>query len=214
MDWTKGTILAVACLLGGIAIGFNIGGDDGLKNTDIRWKYGDSELVIDLEKDLADDKTMLGKIFSENYSRAGAVDWLKTEQSLFTATDPDLADAFEAIEFEAPLAERLRNLRNSRKGPWSYQVQEVKIGIPDINDQPFNGYANVCESGIFRGEKVELFLIDRPDKRITVNATGRYSCPEGYNFPDVQLSSYDAKKLFGYNNFSKYERAGAVVIHD
>jgi muramoyltetrapeptide carboxypeptidase LdcA involved in peptidoglycan recycling len=72
----------------------------------------------------------------------------------------------------------------------------------------------VCESGIFFRKKIEVFLPDQPDKKITLQASGRYACPNGYKFPDIQLSREDAKKLFGYSDFSKYETAAAVVIQE
>ncbi|MEO0733003.1 MAG: hypothetical protein AAFZ52_09220 [Bacteroidota bacterium] len=211
---TKLILAAVSCLLGGIAIGFNLGGDGGAKQTAISWKYGDAELVIDLEKDLADDETLLNKIFSKQFSAAGATDWLKNKQDLYLYSDPDLADKLTELPFEDPASRALRELRLRRKGPWAYQAQDVRIGIPIREDQPFSSYANVCESGIFFRKKVDIFLPDRPDRKITVNATGRYACPEGYDFPDIQLSREDAKKLFGYDDFSKYEEAAAVVIQE
>jgi len=212
---TKLILAAGTCLLIGLAIGFNLGGDgSAMKKTAVSWKYGDSELVIDLDKDLADDKTLLNKIFSEEYSAAGAVSWLKRVRNLFSPDDPTLAEKLAELDYDSPAARELRELKNRRKGPWAYQTQEVRIGIPDREYQPFSNYANVCESGIFYRHKIEVFLPDQPDKKITLNATGRYACPEGYDFPDIQLSLEDAKKLFGYDNFSKYEIAAAVVIQE
>lgn len=213
MSNTKVTIFTVAALLVGLAIGFNLSGTEA-KNTLISWKYGDAELKIDLEKDMADDQTLLGKIFSQQFSAAGATGWLKETQGLFPFNDPALAKKLETLGFDDPAARELRSLRNRRVGPWAYQASDVKIGIPSRDVQPFSGYANVCESGIFYRKSVEIFLPDAPDNRITVQASGRYACPEGYNFPDIQLSREDALTLFGYDNFSKYEVAAAVVIQE
>lgn len=213
MSNTKVTIFTVAALLVGLAIGFNVSGTEA-KNTLISWKYGDAELKIDLEKDMADDQTLLGKIFSQKFSAAGATGWLKDEQGLFPFNDPALAKKLELLGFDEPAARELRALRNRRAGPWAYQAKDVKIGIPPRDVQPYSGYANVCESGIFYRKSVEIFLPDAPDKRITVQASGRYACPDGYDFPDIQLSREDALTLFGYDNFSKYETAAAVVIQE
>jgi hypothetical protein len=213
MSTTKTITLAVVCLLAGLAIGWGLTGTEA-KTTDIRWKYGDAELVIDLEKDMADDETLMGKIFSKQYSAAGATNWLKAEHSLFHFADPALASKLTELDYESPASRELRELRDKRLGPWAYQAQEVKISIPEREFQPFSGYANVCESGIFFRKKIEVFLPDRPDKKITLQASGRYACPDGYKFPDIQLSREDAKKLFGYTDFSKYETAAAVVIQE
>ncbi len=213
MSTTNTIILAVVCLLAGLAIGWGLTGTEA-KTTDIRWKYGEAELVIDLEKDMADDETLISKIFSEEYSAAGATNWLKKKHELFHFTDPELIDKLKELDYESPAAREMRKMRDKRIGPWAYQAQEVKVSIPEREVQPFSGYANVCESGIFFRKQVEVFLPSRPDKKITLQATGRYACPEGYKFPDIQLSREDAKKLFGYTNFSKYETAAAVVIQE
>lgn len=206
-------MLAVVCLLSGLAAGWGLSGTEA-KATNISWKYGNAELVIDLEKDMASDETLMNKIFSKQYSAAGATNWLKDKHSLFHFADPDLAGKLSELEYESPAAREMRELREKRLGPWSYQAQEVKVSIPEREVQPFSGYANVCESGIFFRQKIEVFLPDRPDKKITIQASGRYACPDGYKFPDIQLSRQDAKKLFGYSNFSKYETAAAVVIQE
>ena len=212
---TLSVVVAVSCLLGGIAIGFFLGGEDSaMTNTEISWKYGDAELVLDLDKDLASDETLLQKIFSEPFSEAGAEQWLKNEQGLFHPGDTDLAAEFAEIDYDAPISRELRDLRNRRVGPWSYRTQQVRIGIPDQAHQPFRGNANVCESGIFRNQRVELFLPDHPERRIVVTGSGRYHCPEGYQFPDIQLNAKDAEKLFGYSLFNKYEEAAAIVVTD
>lgn len=206
-------IIAVVCLLAGLAVGWGLSGTEA-KTTDIRWKYGDAELVIDLEKDMADDETLMNKIFSKEYSAAGATEWLKGNRELYHFADTDLAGKLSGLDYDSPAARELRQLRDQRQGPWAYQSQEIKVSIPEREVQPFSGYANVCESGIFFRKKIEVFLPDRPDKKITLQASGRYACPEGYKFPDIQLSREDAKKLFGYDNFSKYETAAAVVIQE
>lgn len=213
MSKTKLIFATVAALLVGLAGGFTLSGTEA-KSSVISWKYGDAELKIDLEKDLADDETLLGKIFSREYSAAGAASWLKNKHGLYAYNDPDLAGKLVDLDYDDPAARELRDLRERRVGPWAYRSQDVKVGIPIREDQPFTGHANVCEAGIFYRQQIELFLPDRPDRKIILKATGRYSCPEGYGFPDIQLSREDARKLFGYDNFSKYERAAAVVVQE
>ncbi len=213
MSTPKSIILAVVCLLGGLAIGFNLSEGDA-RTTYIRWKYGNSELVIDLDKDMADDETLLGKIFSTDFSASGAEAWLKTQRQLYRFDDPALATLIGGLEYDAPAAREYRSLKDRRIGPWAYQTQEVRVGIPARNYQPSAGNANVCESGIFYRHKIEVFLPSRPDHKVVLNASGRYACPQNYEFPDIQLSHEDAKYLFGYDNFSKYETAAAIVIQE
>lgn len=213
MSSVKPLVIAVVSLLVGLGAGWGLSGTEA-KRTDIRWSYGDAELVIDLEKDLADDETLLGKIFSREYSAAGAQNWLRQEQNLYHYTDPALAQQLGNLTFDDPAARELRELRDRRQGPWAYQAQEVRIGVPERDYQPQPGHANVCESGIFFRNNIEVFLPNQPERRILLEASGRYSCPEGYRFPDIQLSRDDALRLFGYNNFSKYETAAAVVVQE
>ena len=213
MSNAKFIFAVVSALVVGVAGGYGLSGTDA-KQTAISWKYGDAELVIDLEKDLADDETLLAKIFSRDYAAAGAREWLKGEQGLYRYDDPDLANQIRTLDYDDPASRELRQLRNRRLGPWAYQAQDVKIGIPARPDQPLQGFANVCESGIFLRQRIEVFLPDQPDQRISLVASGRYACPAGFEFPDIQLSREDARKLFGYSDFSKYESAVAVVIQE
>ena len=211
MSTAKVILIAGVCLLLGLAAGWGLTGTDA-KRTDIRWKYGNSELVIDLEKDLASDEVLLAKIFSTDYSAAGARDWLKGQAQVYDYKDPAIAEPLATVEYDEPVSRSLRDLRNRRVGPWSYQIQEVNVGIPGAEFQPRLGHANVCESGIFRNRTIEVFLPDQPERRIKLEATGRYSCPEGYKFPDLQLNALDAEELFGFRNFSKLEPAAAIVV--
>lgn len=209
---TAGIIFAcVACLAAGVALGFNWQ-QGNARETLIKWKYGDAELEIDLTQDLADDETLLNKIFSRPFSQAGALSWLKEEQRVFHAVDTDLADEFEALEYEADMSRELRDLHARRVGPWSYQSDTVKIGIPGDDVGPNQGQCHVCQNKKYRGTTLELYDLHNPLRKIRVIASGTYECPQNLQFPDLQLHPADARELLGFQHFNKYEYAVALII--
>jgi len=214
MTRTVGIIFAcVACLLVGLAIGFNLQKGDA-RQTAIKWKYGDAELEIDLEKDMADDQTLLSKIFSESFSAAGAKDWLKKEQELFYFLDRGLVDKFAQLEYDADMSEYLRDLRISREGPWAYQSDTILLSIPSQDYQPARGHCNVCQSKKYWGKTVKLFDLKDSERETDLIASGRYPCPPNVRVPDFQLNRYDAQKLLGFGSLQKYESALALIISD
>lgn len=227
MDNTKITFLAVAALLVGIAIGFNLSGTDG-KRTDISLKFGESQLKIDLKEDGVDGPKVLEKIFSEPFSKNGALGWLKDSQNVFSLDDlelmeelkfskgfyrfddPELIEKFSVIGYDTPMAKALRKLRVDRDGPWEYQFRKVSIGIP--TDKPAKNSINVCANGLLQGKTVELFRFDNYDQRVKFFATGKYGCPTGIKAPDVQLREEDARQLFGDQEFRAYDSLMVLIV--
>ena len=214
MDKSKIVMIAV-CLSLGFSVGMLVGWNlerSGTKRSNIKWKFGENELEIDLEQDMLDASTFLGKIFSEDFSKDGAVGWLKKTRKIFHYTDPDLVDELSKLEVEHLLSVKLRSLSQGRKGPWSYQFDTVYVSIPAKGYQPKEGLANVCESGKFLRNKVQLYNLDQ-NRSITIFASGKYACPEGLKHSDIQLNAKDAKALLGSKNFSKYERGIALILN-
>lgn len=203
----------VACLAIGIALGFNWQ-QGNARQTLIKWKYGDAELEIDLDQDMANDETLLGKIFSRPFSEAGALSWLKQEKSVYSSDDTDLVDQFTELKYDSDMARELRELRNRRRGPWSYQSDTVRIGIPAYDAQPVSGQCHVCQNKKYRGKTLKLFDTFNPSQEITVVASGHYECPPNLQVPDLQLSAADAERLLGFRNFNKYEYAIALIVND
>lgn len=193
----------------GIAIGWGLL-ESGTKKTSIKWKFGQNELDINLEQDLINSTTFLEKLFSEDFSKNGALAWLKANQKLYHFTDPHIVDEYRELDENDIVSSRLRELSISRKGPWSYQWDTVLISIPAKEFQPRPGFANVCESGKFLRNDLEVYNIDQTHS-IKVTATGKYACPEGLKHPDIQLNVEDAIKLLGSSNFSKYETGIALI---
>lgn len=206
------TFALIAALLVGIALGW-LGSGIGAKTASIEWGYGGSTLKLDLKKDLDDAAILLTKIFSEPFSRIGAVDWLKEHQRLYPIVDADVSFVDSAIldlSFDGPAAKRLREVSQQRLGPFSYQVDTVRIGFPAGSHHPKNGEANVCESGKYRRQTIRLAnIIDGAS--IDVRASSTYECPPQFTYPDIQLNHEDAKKLFGEGALNKYETALALI---
>jgi hypothetical protein len=209
---TAGIIFAcVGCLVGGLAVGFNLQKGTA-RQTFIKWSYGNAALEIDLDQDLANDSTLLKKIFSTKFSKAGATDWLKGEEKIFHFLDTDLTNEFASLEYESEMAEKLRNLRVSRTGPWDYQQDTIRMGILGADARP--GYCNVCQSKKYRGKTLKLFDLRDNGRSIILEASGRYECLPGLQVPDLQLSPVDAEKLLGFGSFNKYEYALALIVSD
>lgn len=205
-------ITGVACLLVGIVIGWILT-NSLISKTDIKWKFGNSELSINLAQDLIDCPTMLSKMFSEDFSKEGTIGWLKQHQNLYEPTDPDIVSKFGSLEYDHMVSQRLRDLSIKRKGPWAYQLDTIRIGIPAEADQPPIGCANVCETGNYFTRKLRILNLDQT-REIEVKATGKYECPANLKYPDIQLNVKDAQELLGTINFSQYELGIVLILSD
>jgi len=201
----------ITILLIGVIIGYLIN-TLGITETNISWTYGESKLEIDLKEDLEDSETFLEKLFSTEFSEEGTTGWLKHNKNLYKPTDIDLANKIEELSVDEPISEQLRKICQQRKGPWTYQVDTILIGVPPIVNQPKKGYANVCETGKYIGQKLKIFDINQRNS-IEVFATGRYECPDKFKYPDLQLCAEDAERLLGTSEFLKYEKAIILIIN-
>ncbi|GEM_PF-3394926 len=205
------TIVAISAFIFGLFFGWVLLSKNAHEST-LTWKYGKSQLALNVKQDLVSPDTFLKKIFSDPNAKNGTITWLKTTQSIFPASDPDLADQIVTLDFSTPLGKRLRDISLAREGPWKQVGKEITIGIPARNRQPALHQANVCENGPFRGAKVLLQTIAGPGRDVTVQAAGIYPCPVGFTFPDLQLNASDGKDLFGDYLFKQGQRAKAAIV--
>ena len=194
----------------GIALGWILD-DIGGKAANIGWKFGESELTIDLKKDLSSPDVLLDKIFSEEFSRLGTTELLKLKYNIFPFCDPELVKKISTLSIDHPVSIELQKLADKRVGPFGYQVDTVLIGVPSSEDQPKQGFANVCETGKYRGRKIQI-CHRQTDKKIQVTGSGMYICPPELKYPDIQLNIADAKRLFGDIPLRKYEKAIVVIL--
>jgi hypothetical protein len=188
-------------------------GGAGKKKTEIKWNIMGQELSINMEEDLVDHKTLLNKLFSEDFSKSGAKEWLKKNQNLYELTDPEVVKQIASLDYDAIVAKELREMSIKRIGPWDYQFDTVQIGIPEVADQPVAGYASVCENGSYFNKRLKVYSLDQT-KSIVVIASGRYACPKNGLFPDIQLNAVDAERLLGSSKFSKYQSGMALILYD
>ena len=206
-------LIAAAFVLVAGALIIYLLGNGGKKKTEIKWNFLGQDLSINMEEDLMDYKTMLDKLFSEEFSANGTKAWLKDHQNLYSPSDPDIAAQIMKLDYDEVLSQKLRDLSFKRKGPWSYQYDTVRIGIPSAEDQPRAGFANVCENGDYFSQRLRVFTMDL-SKHIDLISTGRYECPEGFRYPDIQLNAKDAEQLLGTNNFLEIEKGIVLVLND
>ena len=189
---------------------------------------GGAAVKIDSSKPAISHDKVLNDIFADRFTREGLMGWL-AEKNIFLFTDPRLADALnnslcEPIPAEPvdqriraaqtcadqAVAKSLRDLVEAKKVPFHYVGRLVRVGFP-ADSQPKDGYANVCEERELRSTKFELTNL-QTEKRIEVQASGRYACTGFTRVPDVQLNFADARKLFP-TPLDKYEEAIAVPLN-
>lgn len=189
---------------------------------------GGVALKMDVSKPEIPHDKVLNDIFADSFARKGLMGWL-AEKNIFLFTDPRLADALNKNLCDpipaAPLQRRinaakacadqdvaksLRDLVEAKKVPFHYVGRLVSVGFP-TDSQPNDGYANVCEERELRSTKFELTNL-QTQKRIEVQASGRYACTGFTQVPDVQLNFADARKLFP-TPLDKYEEAIAVPLN-
>jgi hypothetical protein len=200
-------------IIGGVVVGFYTDGS-GTNNTEIKWNILGQELTLNMEKDLTNYSVMLDKLFSEEFAANGAKAWLKSHQHLYHFTDPDLSEKMEFLKYDDLISEQLREISRKRIGPWEYQQDTIEIGIPAEADQPREGSANVCENGDYCNKTIKVMNYLDETKYIIVTATGKYACPRGSRWANIQLNAKDAEKLLGTTNFSKYERGIVLILND
>lgn len=211
---TTGIIFAcVACLLGGLAAGFNLQKGNA-RQTFISLKYGSNELKIDLDQDQeeVDSKTLLQQIFNDDFSRDGTKQWLKDSQQIYYFLDNDLVDEFAALPYDSEMSENLRGLRKRRSGPWNSPLDTIRIGVPKREEQPASGYCNACANKQYFGKSLRLYNLNDPTIQLAVQVNRPYECPAGLKFPDLQLNAADADSLLGSSIFDKYNKAMVIIV--
>jgi len=197
-------------------------------NAQIEMKFpSGGSLKIDAKQDLADPSTMFAKVFSADFSRAGAMELLR-RRNIFAMDDPGLLDAFlgkcpEKLENENDDRRRqrwndcfqqnrffaeLKGRSDHQKAPFQYLGTDVRVGTPAVGgERPAASHANVCRGGDFMGYDIRL-VDPRSKRQIIVHATGFYNCPDTVDFPNVQLNAADAYSLF-HRRTQKFESAVA-----
>jgi hypothetical protein len=203
-------LTGIICLAIGMAVGYALL-QSGTQKADIKIKYGENELNINLDKNQVEAAKILEQIFSEDFSKQGTLKWLKDHQHLYQPLDPAIVPEIAAMNYDDLVAEKLRDLSIRRIGPWEYQFDTVFIGIPDSAHQPRQDFANACANGRYFMKKIRIYSMDQL-REIEVLATGKYDCPPGYKFPDIQLNYKDAERLLGNYKFDQYERAMALIL--
>lgn len=203
---------AIACLAIGTAIGWNLS-KGGAKQSHINLKFGNNQLEVKLDQAEIDAESFLGNMFEKDFSKSGVVNWLKSNQKIFHFEDPLLVDEIKNLSPDHIVSEHLFKLSTQKQGPWSYQIDTVRISIPEKKYQPRKGTVNVCENGKYRGRQLKIYNMDQSFS-LDVHATGKYACPPNYTFPDLQLHAKDAASILGYSNFSKYEEAIVLIVQE
>ena len=172
---------------------------------------------------------LLNRLHDDDFGRDGLIGWLAAK-GYFNFGDPRFVTALserlcEPIPNEPlsakikagkkcsdlPVAKGLRNLASLYQVPFHHVGTIINVGISlDSEHRPPEGKANVCQERELRGKKIALTDL-RSKQSIEVVATGRYACREFSRYPDLQLNSNDADKLFS-GPLDEYQKAIAVVL--
>lgn len=177
-----------------------------------------------------DYRTLLEKLFQDQFSRDGALGWLKERQKLYALTDPTLANALQTrlcepipdqpltermtrarVCADQPVASALRRIARDHAIPFHYVAIEARVGVQQsARHRPGAGRANVCRTGPLVGQRFQV-IDESTRETIEVEAAGVYDCAVPDQFPDVQLDPDDATRLF-QRPTARVERALVVPL--
>ena len=230
IDWKQiGAGMAVGAAIVGVAW-FALGATDAEEKS-FSVMFGDASISMNTRGGRIDHGSLLKTIFFEQFSRDGALGWLRDVQNVYSIEDPALAAALNTkLCEEIPdhpidvhiakgtactkisVVDNLRRLVEGHKVPFHYVGREVQVGIQgDPEHAPRASRANACEGSDLSGKRVELTNLLN-ENQITVLATGIYPCSGVSVKPDLQLNPEDARKLFD-GPLRKYQPAIAVPLN-
>lgn len=193
--------------------------------------FGDASISMNTRGGRIDHEALLESIFSEKFSRDGALGWLRDGQNVYSIKDPALASALHtklceeipdrpidahiskgAACAEISVVENLRRLVEGHQVPFHYVGRKVQVGIQGAPEHaPRASRANACEGSDLSGKRVELTNLLN-ENQIMVLATGIYPCSGVSVKPDLQLNPEDASRLFD-GPLRKYQPAIAVPLN-
>lgn len=229
MDKLKLAGLIVAGLVTGIVVGRVLPADAA--DTEIGWKFGNNQLKMNVKKDLTSPEVMFNKLFSTEFSSAGALALLRKRHVFSTsetALVEDLAQLCPAAGLDGEDIEQrqarlskclegnialteLRRRSSMQLPPFHPIGESIRVGIPENqSERPQRGFANACRFGPFYKNSVQV-INPRNGRVITVRVSQSYLCSDPAYFPGLQLSKEDALDLFG-GGIAKTENAVAIVI--
>jgi hypothetical protein len=176
---------------------------------------GKGGIELNVEGDSVDYEKVLSQLFADDFMKDAAIKWLEKKERIYPIESPDLAAAISSelcspipdAPMEArlekgrecaqkPVVKALRELASEHRPPFHYVGITGKLGVPDDeNDQPAKGKASVCRDSDFFGKNLQV-VNPLDSTAIEVEATGYYLCTHAVTFPDIQLGSEDATRLF------------------
>ncbi|HSB70331.1 MAG TPA: hypothetical protein VLH58_02345 [Candidatus Methylomirabilis sp.] len=192
---------------------------------------GKATVEFSVEGDAVDYQQVLDKMFTDEFLRRAAIGWLADKQKLFPLQEERLATAIaselcdpipdtplkDRLEkakacAEKPMPLRLRALAADHRPPFHYIGVLAKAGLPGAaTDRPQPGQAHVCRDGGFYGKRLQL-INPRSQALVVVKATNYYRCTGFDRYPNIQLSSQDAKSLFGSQPLANLEDLVVVPL--
>ena len=154
-------------------------------------------------------------MFANDFMKDAAIKWLEKKEKIYPVESPDLASAVASelcspipdAPMDArlakgrecarkPVVKALRELASEHMPPFHYVGITGKLGVPDDeNDQPAKGKASVCRDSDLFGKNLQV-VNPLDSTAIEVEASGYYLCTHAVTFPDIQLGSGDASRLF------------------
>jgi hypothetical protein len=210
----KNHVIALVSVLAAGLIGFALGRNSDFK---LEIKSGEHTATLDVKGASVDYEKVLEVIYSNDFLRGAAKQWLADKHSILAVSDERLASLLEKKACgsvpESPLLVKLKALKQCAEASGNLQLRdlafrrrgypfhpvgyETRMSVPGKRkDFPAPETAAVCDRDLF-GRKVEIYNATL-DKTIYVRATGLIDC-SGFTQTGTQLhlNPEDAKNLFG-----------------
>jgi len=202
--------VGLACLCLGIGIGWFMQ-RNGYKIGELTINSGQNKIALKVEQEKVEHAVLMKSLFSSDWTVDAAKGWLKRNQDMFHFRDVTLSDKIKMLDTKDDISKNLRELSRQKLGPWAYDIDTIKIGYPE--NAPRGGRAYGCENKKYYRQKVKLISLNGKNE-VVVEVTGKYQCPDGLHFPDLQISRSDKEKLFGKTPFSETETVMALILND
>lgn len=173
--------------------------------------------------------TLLARIFATDFGRSGILGILRNSYQIYHLEDARLVDALrerlcapipdaplpERLDkakacAETPVANALRLLARTHQTPFHYVGEQVRMGVQgDQGHRPGRGRANVCRSGPFVGQRLQV-VEPRTLQSVELQAAGVYDCTLPVH-PKIQLDPTDAAALFA-KPLDEYEEVIVIAL--
>jgi hypothetical protein len=190
----------------------------------LKISFPNGNLEVEIKNSQLNSEQLLSKIFTTEYSKAGAIDWLRRNQKVFHISDRDIPIEYAKMlpnltdEAFADRTKRLQNIIQSNSvladlrekskqklPPFQFIGRETKIGVPRVEDQPRPYYMHVRFNSQLAGKRIKIRNPYNEEKYLILKA--RAAIEESADV-EIHLNKDQAVYLFSRVN----KKADGIVI--